>query len=80
MNYLTQSGKVVVLDRDYTEEDQGELSQLQGDDFSKDQASKLGNKLGADYIIVGTVEKAKVTTDLYVHAVGWQDHLRRYTC
>ena len=71
VNYLTQSGKVVVLDRDYTEEDQGELSQLQGDDFSKDQASKLGNKLGADYIIVGTVEKAKVTTEsMYMPSVG----------
>ena len=68
---LSQSGKVAVLDRDYTEEDQGELSQLQDESFSKDEASKLGNKLGADYILVGTVTKAAATRDsVYMEAVG----------
>lgn len=68
---LSQSGKVAVLDRDYTQEDQNELAQLQTEDFSKDEASKLGNKLGADYIIVGTVFKAAATQDsMYMAAVG----------
>ena len=68
---LTQSGKVAVLDRDYAQENQGELSQLQSEDFSKDEAAKLGNKLGADYIIVGTVSKAAATQEsVYMEAVG----------
>lgn len=68
---LTQSGKVAVLDRDYTQENQNELSQLQDENFSKDEASKLGNKLGADYIIVGTVTKAAATREsMYMQAIG----------
>jgi TolB-like protein len=68
---LSQSGKVAVLDRDYGEEDQGELAQLQDESFSKDEASKLGNKLGADYILVGTVTKAAASRDsVYMEAVG----------
>lgn len=68
---LSQSGKVAVLDRDYAEEDQGELSQLGDESFSKDEASKMGNKLGADYILVGTVTKAAASRDsVYMEAVG----------
>ena len=55
---LSQSGKVAVLDRDYTQENQNEISQLQSEDFSKDDAARLGNRLGADYIIIGTVWNA----------------------
>ena len=42
---LPVSGKVAVLDRDYAQEDQGELSQLQGEDFSKDDISRLRQNL-----------------------------------
>ena len=44
---------------------------MQDENFSKDEASKLGNKLGADYIIVGTVTKAAATREsMYMQAIG----------
>jgi hypothetical protein len=35
-----------------------EIDQLRGEDFNKDEAARLGNRLGADYIIVGSITKA----------------------
>ena len=68
---LSQSGKVAVLDRDYSQENQDEIAQLQSEDFNKDEAGKLGNRLGADYIIVGTVTQANATRDsVYMQAIG----------
>jgi hypothetical protein len=68
---LTQSGKVAILDRDYTQENQDEISQLQSEAFSKDEAAKLGNRLGADYILVGTVAKANQSRDsAYIASIG----------
>lgn len=60
---LSQSNKLAVLDRDYQSENQGEIEQLRGEDFNKDQAARLGNRLGADYIIVGSITKATVFTE-----------------
>ena len=60
---LSQSNKLAVLDRDYQAENQGEIDQLRGEDFNKDQAARLGNRLGADYIIVGSITKADVYTE-----------------
>ncbi|MBM4226769.1 MAG: hypothetical protein FJ164_03315 [Gammaproteobacteria bacterium] len=60
---LSQSNKLAVLDRDYQAENEGEIEQLNSDGFNKDQAARLGNRLGADYIIVGTITKAEVFTE-----------------
>lgn len=68
---LSLSGKVAVLDRDYTQENQDEIVQLFDASFSKTDAARLGNRLGADYIVVGTVAKTSVKTDsVYMSALG----------
>ena len=57
VSYLTQTRKFAILDRDYMEEQSKELDMIQGSDFSSEEMAKLGNKVGTDYLIVGTVEE-----------------------
>ena len=57
ISYLTQTRKFAILDRDYMAEQSKELDLIQGTDFSVDEMARLGNKVGTDYIIVGTVEE-----------------------
>jgi hypothetical protein len=71
IDILTGSGKVAVLDRDYSQESDAELSQLSGDSVAKEEVAKLGHRLGADYIIVGSIGKTSVHTDaVYMVALG----------
>jgi TolB-like protein len=55
ISQLTQSNKFAVLDRDYLNEQGVELGRLQAGEVSVDELAKLGNKLGTDFILVGTV-------------------------
>jgi curli biogenesis system outer membrane secretion channel CsgG len=56
---LTQSKKFTVLDRDFAEEQARELGMLNSDEFRIDDMAKLGNKLSADLIVVGSVEEIR---------------------
>lgn len=56
VSYLTQTRKFAILDRDYIAEQSKELDMIQDADFSSEEMAKLGNKVGTDYLIVGTVE------------------------
>ena len=70
-NYLVQTRKFTVLDREFDQEIQGELANLTDSDKIEDQI-KIGQKLFADYIIVGRldflvikeVEKKFLTSDI----------------
>ena len=72
-NYLVQTRKFTVLDREFDQEIQGELANLADSDKIEDQI-KIGQKLFADYIIVGRldflvikeVEKKFLTSDITV--------------
>ena len=70
-NYLVQTRKFTVLDREFDQEIQGELANLTDSDKIEDQI-KIGQKLFADYMIVGRldflvikeVEKKFLTSDI----------------
>ena len=46
-----------VLDRDYQPERLTELQGLMRDDVETAERARIGNSLGADYIVAGTVEE-----------------------
>ncbi|MGD8648849.1 MAG: CsgG/HfaB family protein [Desulfobacterales bacterium] len=56
VSYLTQTRKFAILDREFMKEQNLELDLIQGANFSLDEMSRLGNKLGTDYMIVGAVD------------------------
>jgi len=55
-NYLTQTRKFTVLDREYMDEASSELAII-GDATPVEEIARLGQKMVADYILVGTIEK-----------------------
>jgi len=56
VSYLTQTRKFAILDREFMKEQNMELNLIQGRDFPVEEMARLGNKLGTDYMIVGTVD------------------------
>lgn len=56
VSYLTQTRKFAILDREFMQEQNMELDLIQGENFSVDEMARLGNKLGTDYMIVGSVD------------------------
>ena len=70
-NFLVQTRKFTVLDREFDQEIQGELANLTDSDNIEDQI-KIGQKLFADYMIVGRldflvikeIEKKFLTSDI----------------
>ena len=57
VDYLTGTRHFAVLDRDYQEERLGELQGLMRDDVRTEERARIGNSLGTDYIVTGTVEE-----------------------
>ena len=55
---LTQSRKFAMLDRSFAKEQQEELKNIASGGFATEEMARLGNKVGTDYLIVGTVTKA----------------------
>ncbi len=52
---FTQSGKFRVLDRTYINEHMSEVAQMRSPLTSPSESLRLGQKLGADYILVGNI-------------------------
>ena len=57
VSYLTQTRKFAVLDRDFSAESNKELNSLKSANVPVEELARLGNRLGADFIIVGQVNK-----------------------
>lgn len=57
VDYLTGTRHFSVLDRDYQPERLTELQGLMRDDVETAERARIGNSLGADYIVAGTVEE-----------------------
>lgn len=57
VDYLTGTRHFAVLDRDYQEERLDELKGLMRDDVRTEERARIGNSLGTDYIVTGTVEE-----------------------
>lgn len=58
VSYLTQTRKFAVLDRDFSAESNRELNSLKSANVPVEELARLGNRLGADFIIVGQINKA----------------------
>lgn len=61
VDYLTGTRHFSVLDRDYLPERLNELQSLNRDDVETAERARIGNSLGADYIVAGTVEELSKT-------------------
>ncbi len=57
-SYLTQSRRFAMIDRKYSHEQRKELRLIQGDIFKAEEAARVGNQLGTDYLILGAVDSA----------------------
>jgi curli biogenesis system outer membrane secretion channel CsgG len=56
VDYLTQSRRFALLDRDFIKNQVQELDFIKRGDVRAEELAKLGNKVGADFIVVGLVE------------------------
>jgi curli biogenesis system outer membrane secretion channel CsgG len=56
VGYLSQSRRFALLDRDFLENQSQELDFIKRGDVRAEELAKLGNKVGADFIVVGLVE------------------------
>lgn len=70
-DYLTQTRKFAVLDREYMQETLGEKDLIRSDQTPAEDSARLGQQLSADYVLVGTlralayseIEKASRVSD-----------------
>jgi hypothetical protein len=68
---LTATNKFTILDRDYIEKFKKERNLLLSDDASLEEKAKLGNLLGADYILTSTLNEAYLSVkEKYLEAIG----------
>lgn len=70
-NYLVKTNNFAIIDRDYLNELDSELFNLVNDsNFNADDKAKLGNKVVADYIFVGSLDEFsftnRVTKESYI--------------
>ena len=72
---LVQTRKFTILDRDYVAETLGEQAFIDSDDVPIVEAAKLGQKLGADFILVGSLER--MTTRLNERKMRTTDQVIR---
>ena len=56
VDYLAQSRRFALLDRDFLDSQSRELDFIKRGDVRAEELAKLGNKVGADFIVVGLVE------------------------
>jgi hypothetical protein len=68
VSYLTQTRKFAILDRDHLNEQNVELDLIKEDSFSIAELARIGNRVGTDYLIVGTVNDFKET--------HWKERMR----
>lgn len=55
VSFLTQTRNFAILDRDYLQEKHQEFNLLLGDDVKGEERARIGNTVGTDYILVGSV-------------------------
>ena len=61
---ITQSRRFAVVDRTYVQDMANELGLIASKHTPLSQKVKLGNMLGADYLLVGTIQAADMHTDV----------------
>lgn len=70
-SFLTQSKKFFILDREFSAEQDQELAQYATRSFREGEVTRIGNKLGADYIVVGKILqlREKMNRDLQLKTI-----------
>ncbi len=63
VSYLTQTRRFAMLDRQFMEKQQAELKLIQGENFRTEEMARLGNQLGTDYLISGTIDNVNQTSN-----------------
>ncbi len=63
LSSLTQSQKFVVVNRDHGSEFTSEKALLSSDNVSPSEASRIGNVVGADFMVVGNIHKLDTKTE-----------------
>jgi TolB-like protein len=63
VSYLTQTRRFAMLDRQFMEKQQAELKLIQGENFRTEEMARLGNQLGTDYLISGTIDDVNQTSN-----------------
>lgn len=56
VDFLSQTRRFAVLDRDFLKEKQAELNLIQGNDVPLAEKAKIGNTLGTDFLVIGAVD------------------------
>jgi curli biogenesis system outer membrane secretion channel CsgG len=56
-NALTKTGRIAVLDREFSAETDAELAQIASGKMDKDDLSRIGQRLASDYLLVGRIER-----------------------
>ncbi|MGY9001184.1 MAG: hypothetical protein ACKVIK_14810 [Rhodospirillales bacterium] len=63
VSYLTQTRRFAMLDRQLMGKQQAELKLIQGENFRTEEMARLGNQLGTDYLISGTIDNVNQTSN-----------------
>ena len=63
VNYLTGTRRFAMLDRDFENTRLSDLAKLSRPDVRLEERARLGNTLGADYIVVGRLMELQASTD-----------------
>jgi hypothetical protein len=63
VSYLTQTRRFAMLDRQLMGKQQAELKLIQGENFRTEEMARLGNQLGTDYLISGTIDDVNQTSN-----------------
>ena len=66
--FLTQTRKFAILDRSHLQELDNELKLTQGNDFPTEEMARWGNRVGTDYLIVGSIDNYRESR--------WQQHMK----
>ena len=78
-DYLTQTRKFSILDREYMRETLGEKELIRSDQTPAEDTARLGQQLAADYVLVGTLralayseieEKSRASNRVYTKGAG----------
>ena len=72
-DYLTQTRKFAMLDREFLNEQSGELALITSGGFQTAELARIGNRVGTDYLIVGEVESARSETQKRVMTTTGQE-------
>lgn len=74
VDYLAQTRRFAVLDRDFLKEKHAEFDLLRGDDIPPAEKARVGNTLGTDFLIVGAIDE--LNADLQKETIPYVNEIQ----